>query len=195
MQPAVRRLQPMDSHLHDGWRHEAVRNSFDEYKYSRNMRLLRTLNRFLEVLFLRLYARNLSRSYRREPENACADSEIQLTTIILLSFGALFLILGTLLFPSYLGSFINGGTSSIGVLIVLTVVIAVGVHKRFGRFKEAPELAQQYVDARQRRWALYLYWAFGIGWLVIAVLTLVHRRSQGLVQSQDGNGGAVGALL
>jgi hypothetical protein len=108
------------------------------------------LFRTLDNLFLRLYAKNLARSFRNDPENACADSEIQMTTIILLSFGAIFLITGVIFFPSNLASFISGGGSSVGVLLALTVAIAVGVHKRFGRFEDTPELTLQYNSARQR---------------------------------------------
>jgi hypothetical protein len=95
---------------------------------------------------------------------------------VLLSLGALFLVAGSLLFPSFSESFINGGSASIGVLVLVTVAVAIGVHKRFGRSEQTPELAQPYLSVRQQRWAIYLYWALGIGWLVVAILTLAHKR-------------------
>jgi hypothetical protein len=141
------------------------------------MRVLGTLGKALESMFLRIYAKNLSRSFRGEPANACTDSEIQMTTMILLSVGALFLIVGSLLFPNYLRQFVNGGSSSIAVLLVMTIGVAFSVHARFGRFERTPQLAQAYKSPKSRLGARLAYWAIGLAWLVIAILTLAHKRS------------------
>ena len=114
----------------------------------------------MECLFLRIYAKNLSRSYRSEPANACADTEIAVTTLIILLVSGLFLIAGSALFPHYLRLFVNGGGSSVAVIAVLVVGIAYSVHVRFGRFEHTPELAQMYRLARSRLWAQVLFWFF-----------------------------------
>ena len=100
-----------------------------------------------------------------------------MTTVLLLSAGALFLICGALFFPSRLGLFINGGTTSIALLVGITIATAAGVNKRFGKFTKTPELARRYASKAHRRGALFFYWAFGAGWLLVAVLTLVHKHS------------------
>jgi hypothetical protein len=140
------------------------------------MKLLFSLNKALEIIFLQFYTKNLSRSYRSTPADACADSEIQMTTMIILLLGGLFLVAGSLLFPRYLQSFVNGGNSSIVVLVVLTAGVAYSVHLRFGRFERTPDRAQPYRSARSRLWTQTLFWSFGIGWLVIAIVTLAHKR-------------------
>ena len=62
------------------------------------MKQVSALGRVVDDLFLRLYAKNLSRKYR----GACADTEIQMSTLLLLSFSACLLILGALFAPTLL---------------------------------------------------------------------------------------------
>jgi len=82
-----------------------------------NMRALEMLDRALESWFLRIYAKNLKKSYRNEPENACTDAEIQLSTMLLMVIGIVFLILGAIFFPIYLRKFFSGGDGMyIGVI-------------------------------------------------------------------------------
>jgi len=135
------------------------------------------LDRTLDTLFLRLYAKNLTRSFRAEPENACADTEIQLSTMLLLTIGALVLLFGTLLFPEYLLKALNGGNWTIAFLAVLTAIVAYSVHKRFGKYEKTPEMALQYRTPENRRWSRMLFWSVPIALLVVMLLTLLHIRS------------------
>ena len=99
------------------------------------------LDQALESLFLRIYARNLGKSYRAEPANACTDAEIQISTMLLMLIGIIFLIFGAILFPSYIGGFFAGGDGIYFAVIALGMAVVIGVHKRFGRYERSPELA------------------------------------------------------
>lgn len=139
------------------------------------LKLLVSLDRALETVFLQLYANNLSRSYRCNPADACADSEIQITTMVILLLGGIFLAIGSLLFPDYLSVFVNGGGPSVAILVAMTVGIAYCVHLRFGRFERAPERAKVYQSVRSRMRARALFWSIAFGWLAIAIVTLAHK--------------------
>lgn len=134
------------------------------------------IERRLDTLFLRLYARNLARSYRSDPANACADAEIQLTTMVLIVLLTVFLIAGTIAFPDYLSIFLNSGDSIGGVCIALTIGIAYGTHKRFGGYERTPELARDYATAKSHRWSIIVYWSVMVGFVVIAWTMLRHHR-------------------
>jgi hypothetical protein len=133
------------------------------------------LDQKLDVLFLRIYAKNLNRSYRSDPANACTDTEIQMSTIILITALALFLIMGSILFPASLTLFLNSRDLKYGVLIAFTIAVAYGVHKRFGRYENSPELARRYDTAKSHRWSQIAYWAVMVGFLLIALTVLRHR--------------------
>src|SRR5579883_1568731 len=126
----------------------------------------------LKSVFLHLYAANLSRSYRNSPADACADSEIQITTMILLLLGGGFLAAGALFFPSFLQRFVNGGSASIGVLVALTVAVAYVVHACFGKYEKEPHLAYAYNSPKTRIKARALFWGFAVCWVLIAILAL-----------------------
>src|ERR1700687_1407079 len=100
----------------------------------------KTFDRGLEYLFLRLYAKNLARSFRSEPENASTDTEIQVSTIVVMAIFAVVLILGSVLFPVYLQRLISGGDWSIALLTVVVVAVVYGIHRRFGSYQDTPEL-------------------------------------------------------
>jgi hypothetical protein len=87
------------------------------------------LDRALEKLFLRIYAKNLNRSYRSDPANACNDTEIQVTTMFLILLLAFFVIAGSIFFPASLTLFLNSCDLKYGVLIAVTIAVAYGVHK------------------------------------------------------------------
>lgn len=135
------------------------------------------LDRALDALFLRLYAKNLGRSSRGEPENACTDTEIQVSTMLLLAIGAAILIVGSVFFPSYLLMLVHGGNWAIAFLVALTVAVVYWVHKRFGGYQRTPELARQYLTPQNRRWSLIAFWSVMVGWLIVMMLALGHVRS------------------
>jgi hypothetical protein len=130
----------------------------------------------LDKLFLRFYAKNLNRSYRSDPGNACNDTEIQFTTMILIIIVALFFVVASVFFPTLLALFLNSRDLKYGVLIALTIAVAYGVHKRFGRFEYSPELARPYYTVKNHRWSMIAYWSVMLGFLVVALMFLGHRR-------------------
>jgi hypothetical protein len=134
----------------------------------------KTFDRGLEYLFLRLYAKNLARPFRSEPENASTDTEIQVSTIVVMAIFAIVLIVGSVLFPVYLRRLINGGDSSIALLIVVVLAVVYGIHRRFGRYQDTPELARQAYGSRDHKRSSIIYWSVMIGWLIVAILTLGH---------------------
>jgi uncharacterized Tic20 family protein len=134
-------------------------------------------DRTLDTLFLRLYAKNLSRSSRGEPENACTDSEIQLSTMLLVLIGAVILIAGSLFFPAYLLKLVHGGNWAVTFLITLTLGVTYWVHRRFGGYKRTPELAGAYRTRENHRWSVIAFWSTLIGWLLVMVVALGHMRS------------------
>jgi hypothetical protein len=129
---------------------------------------LKSVNRKLDALFLRLYANNLARSFRSDPANACADSEIQMTTAVLIVMFSVFLIAGSLAFPVFLRAFLSGGDASYAVLIASTIAVAYWTHKRFGGYELTPELANEYATKQSKRWSVIGYWSIMVGFLVIA---------------------------
>jgi hypothetical protein len=135
------------------------------------------LDRTLNALFLRLYAKNLSRSTRSEPEQACTDTEIQISTMLLLLIGAVILVAGSLLFPAYLVALMNGGRWAIAFLITLSLAVSYWVHKRFGAYERTPELARAHSTPGHIRWSDRLFWGTVIGWLVVMMVSLRHVRS------------------
>jgi hypothetical protein len=134
----------------------------------------KTFDRGLEYLFLRLYAKNLARSFRSEPENASSDTEIQVSTIVVLAIFAVVLIIGSALFPAYLRRLINGGDWSIALLITVVLAVVYGIHRRFGSYQNTPELASHAHGASDHRMSSLIYWSVMIGWLIVAILTLGH---------------------
>jgi len=134
------------------------------------------VNRALEYLFLRLYAKNLSRSTRGDPANACDDSEIQMTTILMLALGGLALITGALFFPNSMLRWLKARNPMLGSLLVATVIVAFAVHRRFGGYEQVPELARKFQSQRNNRWASIIFWSVIGGWLLVALLTIQHMR-------------------
>jgi hypothetical protein len=133
------------------------------------------LDRMLEGLYLRAYAKNLARRYRSDPANAASDAQIQISTMILIAGFALFIIAGSILFPAFLGRFLNGGDWMYGTLIGVTLVVVFGVNRRFGRYEQTPELARQYATFKSRRWSLISFWAVMVGFMVVVWVLLGHR--------------------
>jgi hypothetical protein len=141
------------------------------------MRALEMLDRALESWFLRIYAKNLKKSYRNEPENACTDAEIQLSTMLLMVIGIVFLILGAIFFPIYLRKFFSGGDGMYIGVIALGIAVVYGVHKRFGGYVLKTESARRYVSSRNSRGSLIIYWLVMIGSIVIIWAVFWHRES------------------
>jgi uncharacterized membrane protein YedE/YeeE len=130
----------------------------------------------LEGLYLRAYAKNLARSYRNDPANAASDAQIQISTMILIVTFMLFIILGSLFFPAFLGRFLSGGDWMYGSLIGVTLVVVFGVNSRFGRYERTPELAQPYATTQSRRWSLIVFWGVMVGFLAVVWTMLGNRR-------------------
>jgi len=136
------------------------------------------LNRTLDALFLRLYAKNLSRSRRSDPANACSDTEIQMSTILILAVALLVLLIGSLLTPAVLLSWIHARDPMFGFLFVVTLVIASWVHWRFGKYERSPELAANFRTAEGNRWTTIVFWS-GMGtFLVVTLLAIRHMKSE-----------------
>jgi hypothetical protein len=138
------------------------------------------LDRLLEGLYLRAYAKNLARSYRNDPASAASDAQIQISTMILIVSFMLFIIIGSLFFPALLARFLNGGDWMYGTLIGLALVVVFGVNRRFGRYEQTPELALQYATPNNRRWSLIVFWAVMVGFFVVVWALLGPWRSRWL---------------
>jgi hypothetical protein len=135
------------------------------------------LNSILDTLFIRLYAKNLSRSTRSDPANACSDTEIQMSTILTLAAALLVLLIGSLLSPGVLLSWIHARDPMFGFLFVVTLVIAFWVHWRFGKYKRSPELAATFLTVEGNRWTTIVFWS-GMGtFLLVTLLAIRHMKS------------------
>jgi hypothetical protein len=134
-------------------------------------------NRALDKLFLRIYAKNLKRSYRSDPANACNDAEIQVTTMLLIAILAFFCIVGSIFFPVSFALFLNSRDLKYGVLIALTIAVAYGVHKQFGSYENSPELARKYDTVKNHRWSMIAYWSVMVGFLFVVLVFLRYRHS------------------
>jgi hypothetical protein len=126
----------------------------------------------LDGLFLRLYAKNLLRSYRNDPASACTDTEIQMSTIILLAIGGCVMIIGALVAPGLLRKLFAGGTVPVAAVLVMTVAVVNVVHRRFVRFERAPEMSLVFQTPQHTRTATLIFWGVAVGWLVIMIVTL-----------------------
>jgi hypothetical protein len=140
------------------------------------MNAWKNLDRGLEYLFLRLYAKNLARSFRSEPENASTDTEIQISTMVSMAIFAVVLIVGSVLFPVYLQRLMNGGDWSIALVMAVVVAVVYGIHRRFGSYQDTPEIARETYASRDHRRSSIIYWSVIVGWLIVAILTLGHFR-------------------
>ncbi|MGO9931879.1 MAG: hypothetical protein ACLPV8_08705 [Steroidobacteraceae bacterium] len=99
-----------------------------------------------------------------------------MSTIILITALALFLTIGSIFFPASLTLFLNSRDLKYGVLIASGIAVAYGVHKRFGRYENYPEMARRYDTAMSHRWSQIAYWAVMVGFLLVAVIVLGHHR-------------------
>ncbi len=135
------------------------------------------LDHALESCFLRLYAKNLKKSYRNAPENACTDAEIQLSTMLLMVIGIVFLFVGALFFPTYMRNLFSGGDGMYVAVTALGIAVVYGVHKRFGGYVLKAEVARQFISKQNSRWSLVIYWAVIIGSIVIVWIVFWRRRS------------------
>jgi hypothetical protein len=97
--------------------------------------------------------------------------------MLLLSVGALILIVGSIFFPECLLMLLHGGDWTIAFLIALTLAVAYWVHRRFGSYEKAPELAHAYRTPQNHRWSVIVFWSVLVGWLVVMILALGHIRS------------------
>ena len=141
-----------------------------------SMKFLKILNRWLDSLFLRIYAMNMNRSYRSEPDNACTDAEIQMSTMLLMGIGILFLILGAVFFPIYLRFFFSNQDQIYISIILIGIAVVCGVHKRFGGYSTTPEAARPYVSKYNSRRSLTIYWLVMIASMVVIWAVLRHKQ-------------------
>lgn len=137
------------------------------------MRVLHFLDQTLESLFLRMFAKNLRRSYRNDAENACSDAEIQLSTILLMLIGVVLLILGAVFFPAHLKGFLLGGDLKYIFLIALAIAVVYGVHQRFDRYVHKVELAREYASSRNSWHTMIVYWLAIVGIMLIIWMVLL----------------------
>lgn len=130
------------------------------------------LNRLLEDLYLRAYAKNLARSYRSDPVNAASDAQIQISTLILIVTFILFLAGSSLFFPAFLQRFFRGGDLMYGILLAVTLAVVAAVNWRFKGYEQTPELTQPYATLKSRRWSSLSFWGVMALFLVVAWMFL-----------------------
>jgi hypothetical protein len=135
------------------------------------------LDRGIESLFLRAYAKNLGRRYRNDAANAASDAQIQTSTMILIGGFAVFIIVGSLCFPAFLGRFLKGGDLMYGSMIGVGLVVVFGINWRFKGYEKTPELARRYATLKSRRGSLVWYWAVMLGFVLTIFIFL--RQSHG----------------
>ena len=130
------------------------------------------LNRLLEDLYLRAYAKNLARSYRSDPVNAASDTQIQISTLILIVTFILFLAGSSLFFPDFLQRFFRGGDLMHGILLAVTLAVVAAVNWRFKGYEQTPELTHPYATLKSRRWSSLSFWGVMALFLVVAWMFL-----------------------
>ena len=130
----------------------------------------KVIDRVLENLFLRMYARNLRRTYRSEPAYACVDAEIQVSTILLTAIGSIFLVIGGIYFPVVLRKIVNGSDAMYGTLIAVSVMVSCGVHWRFASFEKMSEAARQFISSSSSRRSSLIFWEALVGMLLIMII-------------------------
>lgn len=141
------------------------------------MKVFEVVDQALVSWFLRTYARNLKRSYRNDPESAAADAETQLSTMLLMGIGVLLLIVGAILFPSFLRKFFSGGDGMYLAVVALGVAVVYGVHKRFGSYDLNSESARRYIASGNSGLSPTIYWVVMIGSIAIIWALFWHRKS------------------
>jgi hypothetical protein len=108
-----------------------------------------TMNRMLNVMFLRLYGFNLSRSFRNSPRQACGDALTQMIMLMVLPLWMLFGLLGSWLPPGVLAARVDNLLFILSAVLLLPPLILWAL-VRFSGYRNMLEAANRFRSPRER---------------------------------------------
>jgi len=131
------------------------------------------MKRWIEILFLRFYAANLTRSRRAEPASACRDAITQLGAVAGTAIVIAIATASLLVSPNWLHHLYAKDGQFIVVLLIPAVAFAIWSNRTFSKFSEMPQAADRYKSrsAVQLTNALYIV----IPLALILLLALILR--------------------
>jgi hypothetical protein len=100
--------------------------------------------KWIEMLFLRFYAANLSRSRRGEPVNACRDAITQLSAVMGPAIVIVFAIVSLIASRNWLHHLYAKDGLFWVILLIPGIGFAVWANRTFSQFSATPEAAERY---------------------------------------------------
>jgi len=131
-----------------------------------------TLKRWIEILFLRFYAANLTRSRRGEPAQACRDAINQLSAVAGLMIIILIIAVALIVSPSWLQHMYDKDAEFLVILLAPGIAFAIWTKRAFWKFSETPESADGYKSPSAVRLTNMLYFAVPLALLLLVGVAL-----------------------
>jgi hypothetical protein len=122
-------------------------------------------------IFLRLYARNLTRSRRADPAAACSDAIMQTGMFVALPAISTGWVVATLLWPAFSGHVKRLDATFLVPSVGLALLIAYFVNSQFRGYSRDPGAADPYLT-RSRTLTRFLFILLPVSWTVLAGLAL-----------------------
>jgi hypothetical protein len=132
-----------------------------------------TMNRVLNIVFLRLYGFNLGRSFREAPHQACADALMQIVMLIVLPLLVVLCLLASLLRRSGLVIHLEN-LSIVLFAAILVPPLALWTIRQFGHYKNTPDAANSFRSTRERYKSVSVFALALI--LVVVAAALLHSK-------------------
>jgi hypothetical protein len=101
---------------------------------------MKVLYSLVHYIFLRLYARNLGRSYRNQPQQALDGAVVQTNTMLAVLFGTVLVVLVAWIYPSSLQ---GGSESAFSVVLIALVPLLLFFSRDLRRFGSDPRALEQ----------------------------------------------------
>jgi predicted MFS family arabinose efflux permease len=132
-----------------------------------------TMNRVLNIVFLRLYGFNLGRGFRNAPHQACADALMQIVMLLVLPLLVVLCLLASLLRGS---DFVIHLEDLSVVLFAAALVppLTLWTVKQFSHYKNTPDAASSFRSTRERYKSVSVFALVLI--LVVVAAELLHYK-------------------
>ena len=122
-------------------------------------------------IFLRLYARNLGRSRRSEPQAACSDAIMQTAMFVGLPVVSSAWVAVTLVWPPFFTHIGRRDATFLVPSIALGLLVAYWINHEFARYSATPQVADAY-RTQNKAITQILFSVLPVLWLLLMVLSL-----------------------
>jgi hypothetical protein len=130
------------------------------------------MKRWIEILFLRFYAANLSRSRRSGAGDACRDAITQLGAIAGVAILVIMATAASIVSPGWLRHLYDKDAEFIVIAIIPAIAFAIWSNRTFSKFSETPQLADRYKSPSSVRLTNVLYVALPVVLILLLALIL-----------------------